>query len=625
MKPANRSSEEGVATVRCSVVIPTWKRASLLQETLTSLEAQTSHDFEVVVVCDGEDTGTRGLSEDFSPWFELRWLFHPSNLGLPTARNNGVMAAKGEVILFLDDDTPADESLVCRHLQHFQAHRPDAHIAVYGTIVDRRQDHLPTWTDRFLQQSWERTLNEIRAQIAAPGEASVGNDIERAICFGVNCSIRRDLFLGTGGFLAELRNGGEELEYGHRLYRQGVRFVVDPGAIVYHKNKKNMTESFRRAWYFGGELHVKQVFEFGQRNPQTQQLAGAYHGSLATRVVNHACRNANGFVTSMVEMLQEATNRTGSRLLFGAWARLCQKAEYWRGVEDTGCSDGSLRAVTGQPLVVLGLHSISTPQTDEEGSYCLRREKFHRFMHWLRAAGYDLADPSHPIDSSRRGILLTFDDGYEDLYRELLPAMIRHRLKPIIFLVAGCLGRTNVWDHSRGLRWLKLMNVSQIREMQKYGAVFGSHTLTHPWLPSVSDQQLRREVEDSKSRLEDILGAPVTSFAYPCGRVDQRTRAAVAEAGYEFAFTTRPGVNWWNDPLCQNRAEVRDSDSFLSFLLKLHTGYSVREWLAAHLHELETQLPTATLRDSVKTLHAATRRLETFLWQANDSTAAASR
>lgn len=115
--------------------------------------------------------------------------------------------------------------------------------------------------------------------------------------------------------------------------------------------------------------------------------------------------------------------------------------------------------------------------------------------------------------------------------------------------------------------------------MQKYGVEFGSHSLTHPWLPSVPDAQLRREVSDSKRRLEDLLGVEVKSFAYPYGGVDRRVRSAVAEAGYQLAFTAIPGTNWWNDPLCQSRAEVNEFTGLADFLFEMRSGRTIRQAL----------------------------------------------
>lgn len=153
-----------------------------------------------------------------------------------------------------------------------------------------------------------------------------------------------------------------------------------------------------------------------------------------------------------------------------------------------------------------------------------------------------------------------------------------------------------------------LLSLDQIREMAAAGVEFGSHTLTHPWLPSVDDHRLLREVRDSKLRLEDLLGVEVPCFAYPFGAVDQRVRAAVVAAGYRLAFTTRAGLNWWNDPFCIHRAEIGERDSLLDFVMKLRTGYSLRQWLSNQWASMENDVPSQFLRNAAKSIGDLTRR-----------------
>jgi peptidoglycan/xylan/chitin deacetylase (PgdA/CDA1 family) len=122
-----------------------------------------------------------------------------------------------------------------------------------------------------------------------------------------------------------------------------------------------------------------------------------------------------------------------------------------------------------------------------------------------------------------------------------------------------------------------LLDVVQIREMHRYGVQFGSHSLSHPFLTELSDRELRREVFDSKSRLEEMLGHDVSCFAYPYGDLDARVRAAVADAGYRFAFTVNAGGNLWDDRLALNRIGLAEEDSILSLWMKLRTGRSFSE------------------------------------------------
>ncbi len=592
--------------VRCTVVIPTWQRARALRETLDSLARQTCADFEVVVVGDGDDPPTRAFSEKFIAAFPLRWIFHQQNLGLAAARNTGANAAAGDILLFLDDDTPAHQDLVSQHLRHFDETACDGRGYVYGRIVEDRRAALPLWTDKFLQHSWERTLQQACSR-PSTGDGSVGDDVERRACFGLNCSIRRDVFLDSGGFNPALRYTDEEMEYGHRLYRSGVRFVVDPLAIVYHHNEKSMTEYFRRCWGLSGQVDVKRVFELGQRNPQTRQLASMHHGHIFNQLVARTFWHCAPAMRGLTSLLERTVNSTG--LLFGPWARVCRQTEYWSGVRTAGCTARMLRQAAGEAGCALMLHSISAPQSPEERAY-LSPQRFHRYMRWLKTFGYESASAAEWLrgDFSRKRILLTFDDGYDDLYTELLPATIEYGLKPLVFLVADRTGETNVWDHERGLRRRSLLTLQQIREMQRHGVEFGSHTLTHPWLPDLSDDALRREVGDSKRRLEDLLGTEVTTFAYPFGGVDQRVRAAVADAGYGLAFTVAPGLNWWSDPLCLPRADINENCGLPDFAMQLRTGFTVRGWLGLRVHALETGLPTEFLRSTVRAVHAGARR-----------------
>lgn len=241
-------------------------------------------------------------------------------------------------------------------------------------------------------------------------------------------------------------------------------------------------------------------------------------------------------------------------------------------------SDGQQKGAGTTPKCALMFHGISEPRTKEEAAYSIAPRRFHRLMRWFRTMGFSTAtSPDWLADAiPAKRVLLTFDDGYDDLYTELLPVIVEHRYTPVVFLVADHIGKTNLWDQAKGLRVRKLLTLEQIREMQKYGVEFGSHSATHPLLTQLSDVQLRREVSDSRQRLEDLLGIEVVCFAYPYGNVDERVRAAVAEAGYRLAFTAEPGTNLQNDPLLQRRAEVNDATGVAEFLFKLRFGQGVR-------------------------------------------------
>ena len=70
----------------------------------------------------------------------------------------------------------------------------------------------------------------------------------------------------------------------------------------------------------------------------------------------------------------------------------------------------------------------------------------------------------------------------------------------------------------------------------------GAHTVNHPSLPMLSENDKRREIVDSRRACENLFGAPVTGFAYPFGDIDGASVRAVREAGLSFACTTLPGT-----------------------------------------------------------------------------------
>jgi peptidoglycan/xylan/chitin deacetylase (PgdA/CDA1 family) len=88
-----------------------------------------------------------------------------------------------------------------------------------------------------------------------------------------------------------------------------------------------------------------------------------------------------------------------------------------------------------------------------------------------------------------------------------------------------------------------MMSWDQVRELHRDGHEIGSHSLTHPLLPDLPDEQVEEEVASSRRELSRQIGADIPSFCYPNGSYDARTLQAVARAGYECAVTTRWGLN----------------------------------------------------------------------------------
>jgi peptidoglycan/xylan/chitin deacetylase (PgdA/CDA1 family) len=83
---------------------------------------------------------------------------------------------------------------------------------------------------------------------------------------------------------------------------------------------------------------------------------------------------------------------------------------------------------------------------------------------------------------------------------------------------------------------LATMTWDDLRAHADRGAAIGSHGVSHAHLIGLADEELGRELRDSKAEIEEELGRPCTEFAYPYGEHDERVRTVACRAGYERAF-----------------------------------------------------------------------------------------
>lgn len=175
----------------------------------------------------------------------------------------------------------------------------------------------------------------------------------------------------------------------------------------------------------------------------------------------------------------------------------------------------------------------------------LHTNRFEKHLRYLRANGYrtmlfsDLEKEPF-FDQKQRSVILTFDDGYEDNYHLLFPLLKKYDAKAVIYLVSG--RQSNEWDVPGGEKVLPLMNQAQWQEMLASGLVeFGAHTMTHPDLSAISPEQADEEIRQSKVQLEQALGVPVVTFAYPYGRLSERVKELTRRAGFKYGVATDSG------------------------------------------------------------------------------------
>ncbi len=129
------------------------------------------------------------------------------------------------------------------------------------------------------------------------------------------------------------------------------------------------------------------------------------------------------------------------------------------------------------------------------------------------------------------------------------------------------------------------MTWSDIRELQAEGIHFGSHTVTHPDLRSLGPDQLEYELGRSKEVLEDRLGLPIESFAYPHGFPEEDRnytrylQDVLCNCGYDHGVSTILGrASVKSNRFFLPRLPVNGFDDRELFLAKLEGGYDWLHW-----------------------------------------------
>ena len=557
------------SAMKVSVVIPTRRRCGSLARTLDSMAAQAGRDFDVIVVCDGEDPETLDFSQSRRFEIPVTWIFVPQNRGLAAARNRGAAEAGGKLLLFLDDDATVNPDWIGLHRKYHQAASPGVPRVVMGGVVHVYAQPPGSPTERMLrQQRWqpdERYAEGVRSLAVESGQNLEG------YC-GFNCSIRKDVFFECGGFDDAMRPVDEEMELGHRLHRSGLETVVALDAVAYHHDTRNLVAYHESCQENSGVLDVYRIAVKGQRSIHLTALRSRQRSGPAKQFRTQLAWNHPDMIARTAGFWHALADLTDSAWCFRRWQELAMSAAYWKGVRSTGMNLEKLETLAGTRLPVLALHGIMPALNAHERRYHLTPHSFQRTIEALTRLGYRSSTLEEGLHGDGRQYLVTFDDGYENLYTELLPHIERYRLKPIVFLVADRLGGENQWDFPLGVPPRKILTVQQVREMQRHGVEFGSHTSTHPWLPRLNVKDVEREVTDSKHKLEDVLGVEVTTFAYPYGAANSAVRSAVARAGYRQAYSLCPGRSWLDDPFWIRRIEVREADPWLASLIMVTTG-----------------------------------------------------
>jgi peptidoglycan/xylan/chitin deacetylase (PgdA/CDA1 family)/2-polyprenyl-3-methyl-5-hydroxy-6-metoxy-1,4-benzoquinol methylase len=237
---------------------------------------------------------------------------------------------------------------------------------------------------------------------------------------------------------------------------------------------------------------------------------------------------------------------------------------------------GAIQATVTDRLPILKYGRVAPISTSVSAGYQVSQKLFEDQIKYLHDAGFysvSLEDwraaKKVKLPLPGRAVLLTFDGCYLDFLTHAWPLLRHYGFSALVFLVTNEIGESNAWDRVSGEE-IPLLGWDEIRQLRKEGVEFGSLSVSHRPLTSLSISEIVLEGSRSRAMLERGLGEPIQAFAYPYGDHDPVVRHLIGACGYIFGLSSRTGFDTFENHLLNlPRIEVTGSDRFQDYIAKL--------------------------------------------------------
>lgn len=161
-------------------------------------------------------------------------------------------------------------------------------------------------------------------------------------------------------------------------------------------------------------------------------------------------------------------------------------------------------------------------------------------------------------------VVLTFEDGFEDFYTVAAGPLRQRQLPATVFVITDRADGRLPPNGESFLSW------PQVRELALSGIEIGSHTCSHPKLPELPLDEVRRELADSRAAIMDHVNQPHVPLSYPHGLTTESISRMAQSLGYSCATTTALGPNGRDpDIFALNRTTIASDDDLATFAARV--------------------------------------------------------
>lgn len=270
-------------TPDASVAIVTYNSGHAIIELLQSLKRQSNLSFEIIIVNNGK-TNTAVIEQVCS--YPLMYVESNRN-SLSLARNIATAYARGNIVIFLDDDCIADENLVAAHMNNYS---DPAILGVRGKALSKQHPFY-----RHFQNHYDLGGTRMSAPLSIPG----------------NSSLRRKALEDVGGFDPDLF-GAEELDLCYRIVKKSGdkgSLIYDPSAVIYHDYAKGLFDYLEKSY-----RHALMRAKLVRKYPHIYEYSRSY-GSFPTPQREYASviEHIAAVLTGRLGMLAEFCGRITAR------------------------------------------------------------------------------------------------------------------------------------------------------------------------------------------------------------------------------------------------------------------------------------------------------------------------